>query len=552
MNGNPQTPSLTRKAFLGSSALAAGVLALSGCKKSGGAASGDGTSISYFITNPPSIDPYSAQDVAGCLVARQLFDPLCTYNFKTSEVEPCAAESWTVNDEGTVFTFAIRQGNTFHNGETVDAAAFQRGWNRLCNPTTTESPSVVSYYLKLVKGYDEVVNGQAQELSGVSCPDEYTFQVELSQPFFDFPMICTIVPTAPVPKAALDDFQSYFKAPIGNGAYEMDGQWADGQYIKLKAYPDYKNGEKPKIDNLNFNIQKDVETGYKEFLAGNIDICDIPTPQVKDAQAEYGISEDGYTITPDHQCLDGEQPSTYYLVLNLDDPVLQDVDVRRALSMAIDRQSICDTVLQGTRTPAGNLCAPTCLGYEENQWAYSKYDKDAAIALLDKNHPADASGMRDISVTLSYNVDGSHKEIMETVQANLQAVGINVTQNTVEWAAYLSMLDSGDYQIGRQGWVAEYPSIDNFLYSLCYTGNADNLSGYSNEQVDSLIVQARGTQDENERLSLLEQANTIVGNDVPMIPLFFYKFAKVGSSRIKQAYLSPIEQSSAASWELEG
>lgn len=151
-----------------------------------------------------------------------------------------------------------------------------------------------------------------------------------------------------------------------------------------------------------------------------------------------------------------------------------------------------------------------------------------------------------------YNVDGSHKEIMEAVQGNLDQVGIDVEQSTLEWASYLTRLQSGDFQMGRNGWVAEYPSIDNFLYSLLYTGNADNLSGYSNQQVDDLIMEARATKDEDRRYQLLQEANKIAGDDVPLVPLFYYKFAKVGSSRIKQAYLSPIEQSSAASWELEG
>ncbi|WP_251157834.1 peptide ABC transporter substrate-binding protein [Caniella muris] len=552
MNGIAGTSGVTRRTFLTGCALASGLVALSGCKKSDGASAGEGGGkLSYFITNPPSIDPFNAQDVAGCMVARQLFDPMCTYDFDKQELVPCAGESWSSNDDGTVWTFKVKEGNTFHNGETVDAEAFKRAWNRLCSPKTSDSPSVVSYYLKLVKGYEDVVSGKADELAGVSCPDQYTLQVELSEPFMDFPMITSIMPTAPVPKAALDDFQTFFRAPIGNGPYTMDGQWEDGQYINLKTYEDYKNGDKPKIGQLTFNIQKDVETGYREFQAGNVDICDIPTAQVKGAHEQYGVSEDGYTITPGKQCLDGDQPSTYYLVLNLKDPAMADVNLRRAISLAIDRQTICDSVLQGTRLPATNLCPPPCRGYEEGQWAWCKYDPDQATAILDQYYPKDASGSRGVKVTLMYNVDGSHKEIMEAVQGNLNQVGIDVEQSTLEWASYLTKLQSGDFQMGRNGWVAEYPSIDNFLYSLLYTGNADNLSGYSNQQVDDLIMEARATKDDDRRYQLLQEANKIAGDDVPMVPLFYYKFAKVGSSRISHAYLSPIEQSSAATWELQ-
>lgn len=553
MNGNAVNSVVSRRAFLGAGALLSGVLALSGCKKSDMGGSGDGgdASLAYFITNPPSIDPFNAQDVAGCMVARQLFDPMCTFDFKEKKLVPCAGESWESNENGTVWTFKVKQGNTFHNGEPVDAEAFRRAWNRLCSPKTSDSPSVVSYYLKLVKGYQDVVDGSVDELEGVTCPDEYTLRVELSEPFMEFPMVTSIVPTSPVPKAALDDFDTYFRAPIGNGAYKMDGSWVDGQYINLVAYDGYTNGQKPNIGRLTFNIQKDVETGFREFQAGNIDICDVPLSQVEEAHARYGVSDDGYTITPGKQCLDGDQPSTYYLSVNVKDPVMADVNLRRAISLAIDRDTLCESVLQGARMPAGNLCPPQCEGYVENQWKYCHYDKEEAERILDQYYPKDANGSRGISLHLTYNVDGSHKEIMEAVQANLNEVGVEVVQDTVEWASYLTKLGSGDYQLGRQGWVAEYPSIDNFLYSLCYTGCADNYSRYSNPEVDRLIMEARATADDAKRYEILGEANAIVGDDVPMIPLFFYRFAKVGSSRIEQAYLSPIEQCPAASWTLE-
>lgn len=552
MNAQPSRASMTRRAFLGASAVSAGALGLTGCMKSNAAEieEEDETTLTYFITNPPCIDPYNDQDVTGSMVAFQLFDTLLEYDFKKNELVPLAAESYTANDAGDVFTFKIKQGNTFHNGETVNAEAFKRGWERLVNPKTGGSPSVVSYYIKMVKGYDDVLNGTTTDLAGVTCPDDYTLQVELSSPFMDFPMIATEICTAPVPQAALDDFDSFYTAPIGNGPFQMNGSWVDGQYINLKRYDDYKNGDLPKIKYLNFDIQKDIETGFREFQAGNIDICDIPTAQVTSVQDQYGISEDGYTITPGHQCLDGAEPSTYMLTLNLKNDVLKDVNLRRAISLAINRESICQTLFSGTVAEAGNLVPPKASGYVENQWAYSHYDKDAAEKLLDQYYPKDSSGSRGISLTLTYNLDGSHQQIMESVISDLQNVGIDVTSNTEEWASVLADYDAGNYQMGRLGWMAEYPSIDDFLYPMCYTGNADNTSGYSNEEVDALILKARATADEDERLALYEEANKTIGEDVPYIPLFYYCLSKVGSSRIQKAYICPIETTQAVNWEL--
>ncbi len=544
-----------RRTFLKGSAAASALLALAACKKADDAptaeAEGTGATAKVYINNPVSIDPYNCQESEGTQVCYQIFDSLTDYDYEKGELVPSAAASWKANDDATEFTFTLAEGAKFHNGDPVDAESFKRAWTRLVDPKTNESsPSAVNYHIAMVDGYDALVAGETDELTGVTCPDEKTLVVKLAVPYADFPYVASHPALGPVPAVALEDFDTFFRAPIGNGPFMMDGKWEDGQYINVKRFEDYV-GDKPSIAAVQFNIQKDMETAYKEFQAGNYDFCDVPTAQIKSAQDTYGVSEDGYTITPGKQCLDGDQPSTYYLVLNLKDPAMADVNLRRAISLAIDRQTICDSVLQGTRLPATNLCPPPCRGYEEGQWAWCKYDPDQATAILDQYYPKDASGSRGVKVTLMYNVDGSHKEIMEAVQGNLNQVGIDVEQSTLEWASYLTKLQSGDFQMGRNGWVAEYPSIDNFLYSLLYTGNADNLSGYSNQQVDDLIMEARATRDDDRRYQLLQEANKIAGDDVPMVPLFYYKFAKVGSSRIAHAYLSPIEQSSAATWELQ-
>jgi peptide/nickel transport system substrate-binding protein/oligopeptide transport system substrate-binding protein len=546
---------MSRRAFIGM-ATATGILGagLAGCKKETAASSdGDGATskITYSMSNPTCIDPYNTQDLAGCMVARQLFDPLLVYNFDTEELDPCACESYTASPEGDWFEFKIKEGNTFHNGEVVDAAAFQRGWNRLCNPKTGNSPSAISYHLNLVKGYDEVLNGSAEELSGLSCPDQYTFRVELTDPFMDFPMVGTLMCTSPVPEAALEDFDSFYLAPIGNGPFKMDGKWVDGQYINVTKYDDYKNGEMPSIDEVHFAILKDVETEFREFQAGNVDLSNIPTAQMASVEAEYGISEDGYTVTPGHQVLNGKQPATYFLTCNVEDPVIGDVNLRRAISLAINRDAIVQTLFEGVRVSADNLCAPGCQGYVEGQWAYSKYDKEGAEAILDQYYPKDANGSRNLEITLTYNMDGSHKQVMESIIGDLEAIGITVKSDTKEWASVVSDYNSGNFQIGRLGWIAEYPSIDNFLYPLCYTGNGDNSAKYSNSEVDAGLLKARATADESERLTIYENVNETVGDDCPYIPLMFYCHAKVGSNRIKKLYLTPIEVVSAQGWELE-
>ena len=291
-----------RRTFLKGSAAASALMALAACKKDDGGATAEagteGATAKVYINNPVSIDPYNCQESEGTQVCYQMFDCLTDFDYEKGELVPAAAESWTSNDDGTEFTFTLKEGCKFHNGDPVDAESFVRGWTRLVDPkTNTDSPSAVTYHISMVDGYDALAAGETDVLSGVSAPDDKTFVVKLAIPYADFPYVASHPALAPVPAVALEDFNAYFTAPVGNGPFMMDGKWVDGQYINLKRFEDY-NGDKPKIAAIQFNIQKDMETAYKEFQAGNYDFCDVPTAQIASAQDTYGLSDDGYTITP--------------------------------------------------------------------------------------------------------------------------------------------------------------------------------------------------------------------------------------------------------------
>lgn len=544
-----------RRTFLKGSAAASALLALAACKKGDGptaeAGSGGSTAKAY-INNPVSIDPYNCQESEGTQVCYQLFDCLTDYDYENDELVPAAAAKWEANDDATEFTFTLVDGAKFHNGDPVDAESFKRAWTRLVDPKTNEqSPSAVTYHISMVDGYDALIGGETDELTGVTCPDEKTLVVKLSVPYADFPYVASHPALAPVPAVALDDFDTYFAAPIGNGPFMMDGKWEDGQFINLKRFDDYV-GDKPNVAAIQFNIQKDMETAYKEFQAGNYDFCDVPTAQIESAQDTYGVSEDGYTITPGKQMLLGDEASVYYITINNEDPVLKDPNLRKAMSLAINRQAICDSLFKGTRTPAANIIPPGIAGYEDDVWEYSHYDKDAAVKLLDQYYPADANGDRGVNLQLSFNGDGDHKDIMTSIAADLEQVGIKTTLDQGEWAAILDRYQNGDYQMGRLGWIADYPIMDNFLYPLFYTGNGDNRSMYSNPAVDEALDKARQTTDDAERIKALQEVNKTISEDFPVIPIFFYKHTFVGSDKVKSAFVDPSKKIHMDTAQLEG
>lgn len=404
-----------------------------------------------------------------------------------------------------------------------------------------DSPSAVAGALAAVKGYQDVLDGKADSLSGVSCPDEYTFQVTLDEPFFEFPMMCTLMQAAPVPQAALDDPSTFFHSPIGNGAYNIDGDWVDGQYVNLAAYDGYTGEERPKVGRLHIIIQKDVSTGYREFQAGNVDYCDVPTAEISNIEKEYGLSEDGYTITPGHQLLMGTMPAVSYLVFNLKDPALQDAHLRQA----INRNNIVNTVLQGSAAVADNLVPPACQGYRQGQWAYARYDPDKAKELVAQYYP---DGTPELSFL--YNADGGHADTVQANAVDLDAAGIKVRLETMENAALQDAINAGSYQMVRTASLAQYPSIDDILRTLCSSTGADNAASYSNDEVNDLLAKARATSDADERTSLYQQAIAVVAEDVPYAPLTFSTLRKLGSKRIKEAYVAPNRAQSDASWKL--
>lgn len=542
---------LGRRSFLAASAIAAAsasALTLSGCKKPVSENGNGGGTLQVFISEPVSIDPYNLQESEGTQVGSQIFDSLTTYNFKTDTLEPAAAESWESNADGTQFTFHLRDGAVFHNGDPVDAQSFKRAWERIVSPKTNpESPSVISYHLAMVDGYGNLEKGTGTELTGVTCPDPLTLVVRLSEPYADFPFVVSHPALGPVPEVALEDFQKFFLAPIGNGPFMMrEGtEWESGQYIELVANKNYY-GTPPSLDGVYFNIQKDTETAYREFQAGNIDVAHVPVAQLQNARKTYGVSEDGYTMTPHHEVLDGAQASIYYLTINTHDPVLGNRYVRRALSLAINRDNICQTVFKGMRSPADNMVPPGINGYQEGAWKYARFDPEEATRILDSIAPIDATfsdgtPMRSAlgTIKLSSNVDGGHKETMEVIMNDFKDLGISAELDQGEWASILSKYQSFDYQIGRLGWVSDYPILDNFLYPLFYTGSGDNRSGFSNATVDALIDKARSLTDEEERIRTFQEANSIVANDSPVIPIMFYKLDYVGSERVDDVYIDP-------------
>jgi peptide/nickel transport system substrate-binding protein/oligopeptide transport system substrate-binding protein len=548
---NNEVSKLSRRQFVAGAAVAgaalAGSTALAGCDDtgsterpggSGGGADGkSGGTLKYYVNEPSYIDPFNLEESEGTAISSNIFDSLLDYDFKAEKLIPAAAESWEVNDDATVFTFKLVSGAKFHNGDAVTAKDFKYGWERIVSPKTTDDPSTINYHLAMVKGFDVLAAGTASELSGVKAIDDLTLEVTLSQPYADFLFVVTHPALGPVPSGgAAKDFKTFSQAPIGNGPFKIKGKWEHDQYIQVERFDDYY-GQKPYLDAVDFIIKSDPNEAFRDFESGDLDFTQIAEGKIQSTLAAYGESKDGWTINPGQQGLTGTEFSIYYLFLNVKDVVLKDINIRKAISYAINRQAICDAIFEGTRGPADGIVPPGINGFKQGAWPHSVYSVEKAKqALVDGGYPGGAGVP---TLKLSCNSGGGHENIMQMIQADLAAVGIAAELDTMEWASYLEAAASGSLQMGRLGWIADYPIMDNFVYSLFTTDAGDNRSQYSNKTVDDMLLEARTIVDEDERLKKFQEADALIAADVPAVPLMVYKHHHVGSKRVNDFFYAP-------------
>ena len=560
-----QQPSVSRRAFLSGvfAAGAAGLLA--GCGSTSEVVETEDATeedspvvLNVGVCDLESIDPFGCTDSSSGMVVPQLFDPLTRYDFPSGTLVGLAAESWDVSDDATTFTFHLVSEATFHDGEAVTSASFKRAWKRLICPddelVEALGSSNVGRHLALVKGYDEFVAGEADDLAGVSCPDDETLEVELSISYADFPYVVAHPALAPVPSCAVTDPEGFLVAPVGNGPFMLaEGEtWAEGQSLTLVRFDGYHGGP-ALVDEVEFLAVNDIDASYREFESGDVDVTEVPIDALSDAKKDCGLSEDGCTFSDDERLTIGAEPATTFIVCNTALIPLNNLDVRRGLSLAIDRESICDDVYRGTRLPADGIVSSAVLGYQEGAWGFAAYDEELAAEYLEQVYPADEEGMRDLSFTLMYSADGGHDELAEAIVDDLAKIGVTVETDPIERETLVERYAEGDFTLGLMTWTADYPTLDNVLYPLFHSDSLGgyNRSGYSSEDVDTAIDEARAVVDDAARTAALQEVDVLVGKSLPVIPLMYNTHQIAASDRVDFLYCDPMGRLDLVSAEVE-
>ena len=477
------------------------------------------------VTEPQSLDPHQITGVPEINIVRDLLEGLVETDEK-GDIIPAAAESWQ-SEDNQVWTFKLRSDAKWSNGEPLTAEDFVYSWRRLVDPQTA---SQYASYLQAakIKNIDEILDGKkAPETLGVKAVDPQTLEVTLTAPVPYFPKMLYHAATKPVHRATVEQFGVKWTQPehfVGNGPYKID-KWVVNERIELVKNPEYRDADNVKIERVVFLPIGSQTDDVARYEAGEVDITDaLPPEMFTKLKAEHPQE---LKLSP-YLC-------TYYFELNNKKAPFDDVRVRKALSLALDRDTIAAKVLGRGEEPAYDLTRVGTADFIPYVPAWTKMDyadriKEAKKLLAEAGY----SEGKPLTFTFLYNTSEQHKKIaVASASMWKQALGfVNVKLENQEWKTYLDNRRSGNYQLARASWCGDYNEPSTFLNTL-RSGNSSNRAFYENPAYDDILdktlsadVNAAG------RSELYRQAEARIDEDSAVIPVYGYVNARLVKDRI--------------------
>ncbi|MBF0803198.1 MULTISPECIES: ABC transporter substrate-binding protein [unclassified Neisseria] len=477
------------------------------------------------VTEPQSLDPHQITGVPEINVVRDLLEGLVETDGKGAVV-PAAAESWQSADN-KVWTFKLREGLKWSNGEPFTAEDFVYSWRRLADPKTA---SQYATYLQTAKieNIDEILTGKKPpETLGVKAVDPQTLQVTLTAAVPYFPQMLYHAATKPVHRATVEKHGAKWTQPenfVGNGPYVMK-KWVVNERIELAKNPQYRDAANVKIDNVVFLPVGSQTDDVARYEAGEIDITDALPPEM------YAKLQEKYP----QELKRSPYLCTYYLEINHQKAPFDDVRVRKALSLALDRETIAAKVLGRGEEPAYNLTRTGTAGFVPYTPEWSRLDQ-ASRAAEAKKLLAEAgySESNPLTFNFLYNTSEQHKKIAVAAASMWQqALGfVKVNLENQEWKTYLDNRRSGNYQIARASWCGDYNEPSTFLNTL-QSANSSNRAFYKNAAYDALLAKTlQPGVGVKERAALYTQAEAQIDKDSAVIPVYGYVNSRLVKPRI--------------------
>ena len=471
---------------------------------------------------PASLDPHKVSGTWENYVVGDMFVGLTTENPKAEPI-PGVAESWTVSEDGKTYTFKLRE-SSWSDGTPMTANDFVFSMQRILDPDTAAEYASLLY---IIEGAEAVNKGEAKpESLSVKALDDQTLEIKLTGPAPYFLALLTHYTAYPVPKHVIEKVGKEWTKPqnmVVNGPYKLV-EWIPNTHVKLTKNDKYWDAASLSLDNLTFYTQEDRAAVQKRFRAGEIDVAmDFASDQIgwlrKNLPNETRIAP---------------YMGIYYYPINSAVEPFTDVRIRKALSMAINREAIVDKVLKTGELAAYSFVPPGVAYYDEPSevdWKdvpFGERQKMAKDLLAEAGYGPD----NPLEFTLRYNTSENHKRIAVAVVSMWKAIGVKAELFNSEVKVHYADLKQGDFQVARAGWIADYNDAQNFLYLLETRTGANNYGRYSNPEYDQLMLDAEVTSDLQKRGELMRKAEMLAMRDQPVIPIYHYVSKNLVSQKV--------------------
>lgn len=488
---------------------------VAGCSTGGKQADGKGLRVAIG-SEPQTIDPRRSTGVPESTVQNQIFEGLCARDGNGNPV-PGVAEKWDISADGLKYTFYLRENAKWSNGDPVTAQDFEFAWKTTLSPELGSEYAEQLYYLKNGAAYNKK-NASADQV-GVKALNDRTLEVTLEKPTAYFLSLLAFHTYYPVHKKTVESNPNWaadVKTIIGNGPFKMTA-WTHNSKIELVKNDKYWDAAKVKLDRLDLILSDSNTTVLSMYENNQVDVVEEPVPPV--AEIPRLKKENKIKVYP--------YLGTYFYEFNTKKAPFDNPKVRKAFALAIDRETLISTVTKIEEKPALGW-VPTGLNDAKSGEEFRKVGGDlfkdknieeAKKLLAEAGYP-DGKGLP--AVTLLFNTNERHKAIAEAIQEMWKKnLGVTVNLANQEWKVYLQSRTAGDFQVARAGWIGDYTDPMTFM-DMMVTGNGNNRARWSNPEYDRLVNVAKGTMDQGVRMQAMHDAEKILIDEMPVLPIYFY------------------------------
>ena len=477
-------------------------------------------------TEVTGVDPHGTNGMPEQRIMAAIFEGLVAKDSRTLEIVPAVADRWEVSEDNMTYIFHIRENAKWSNGDPVTAHDFVNSWLRGLMPALGNETVTALFVFKNAEKYfrNEITD---RSLLGFKALDDQHLKIQLENPTPYFLQLLDYIALFPVHTANIKKFgdlddpaNPWSKVGhfVGNGAFTLK-DWVPGRSLIVEKNPYYWDRDTVRLNEIHFMPIEQLLVEERMFKAGHLHRTEwMPYSKMPVYRAKNDPEYNHYPYF-----------STYFYVFNVTKPPFDDVRIRKALAYAVDRKTLVESVTNGVQSATGALTPPDTLGYTSRSQIHFEPEK-ARQLLSDAGYP---DGKNFPSVELTYNNNEDHRKVAEAIQQMWKKhLGINVKLKNQEWKVYLHEVKNLNHNIARMGWVGDYIDPNTFL-GVFTSDSGDNKTGWKNKQYDDFLKKAATTADKNDRFEILQQAEALLLDEAPLIPLYNYTTNNLISTQLK-------------------